>query len=63
MKPLWGVNEEGEINGCYPRDVGLWYIIVLPGALVLIRMTGNFGSISFHSKHMALREFLLSVLI
>jgi hypothetical protein len=29
MKPLWGLNEEGELNGCY-RDLGyqgLWYIM------------------------------------
>ena len=29
IKPLWGLNEEGEINGCY-RDLGyqgLWYIM------------------------------------
>ena len=29
IKPLWGLNEEGEINGCY-GDLGchgLWYIM------------------------------------
>ena len=29
IKPLWGLDEEGEINGCY-RDLGfqgLWYIM------------------------------------
>ena len=29
IKPLWGLNEEGEINGCF-RDLGyqgLWYIM------------------------------------
>ena len=29
MKPLWGLDEEGEFNGCY-RDLGyqgLWYIM------------------------------------
>jgi len=45
MKPLWGLNEEGEINGCY-RDLGyqgLWYIM------------GNYALARFHSKHIALQ--------
>ncbi|KAJ7648069.1 hypothetical protein FB45DRAFT_895162 [Roridomyces roridus] len=44
-KPLWGLNEEGEIHGIY-RDVGipgLWY------------MTGNLALSRFHSKHVALQ--------
>jgi len=45
IKPLWGLNEEGEINGCY-RDLGfhgLWYIM------------GNFALSRFYSKHIALQ--------
>jgi len=45
MKPLWGLNEEGEFNGCY-RNLGydgLWYSM------------GNFALSRFHSKHMALQ--------
>jgi len=45
IKPLWGLNEEGEINGCY-RDLGyqgLWYIM------------GNLALSRFYSKHIALQ--------
>ncbi|KAF8813407.1 FAD/NAD(P)-binding domain-containing protein [Phlegmacium glaucopus] len=45
MKPVWGLDEEGELNGCY-RDLGyqgLWYIM------------GNFALSRFYSKHMALQ--------
>ncbi|KAJ6515648.1 hypothetical protein C8R45DRAFT_957213 [Mycena sanguinolenta] len=44
-KPIWGLDEEGEINGCW-RDLGipgLWY------------MMGNLAYCRFHSKHIALR--------
>ena len=67
MKPLWGVNEEGEINGCY-RDLGyqgLWYIM---GELknhnfwvLIIHYSGCKGNLAlcrFYSKHIALRESL-----
>ncbi|KAK1217332.1 hypothetical protein PQX77_020013 [Marasmius sp. AFHP31] len=44
-KPIWGMNEEGEINGIY-RDLGfpgLWYIM------------GNLALCRFHTKHVALQ--------
>ncbi|KAK6992953.1 flavin-containing monooxygenase [Favolaschia claudopus] len=44
-KKIWGLNEEGEINGAW-RDLGipgLWY------------MTGNLALARFHSKHVALQ--------
>ncbi|PFH47514.1 hypothetical protein AMATHDRAFT_67595 [Amanita thiersii Skay4041] len=43
--PVWGFNDEGEINGAW-RDMGvpgLWY------------MTGNLALSRFHSKHLALQ--------
>ncbi|TFK48083.1 FAD/NAD(P)-binding domain-containing protein [Heliocybe sulcata] len=45
LKPLWGLDEEGEIKGAW-RDIGvprLWYMI------------GNLMFCRFHSKHMALQ--------
>ncbi|KAK7032645.1 hypothetical protein VNI00_012910 [Paramarasmius palmivorus] len=45
VKPIWGLNEEGEINGLW-RDLGvpgLWY------------MMGNLALARFHSKHIALQ--------
>ncbi|KAJ7781013.1 hypothetical protein B0H16DRAFT_1299386 [Mycena metata] len=44
-KPIWGLDKEGEIQGCY-RDLGipgLWY------------MMGNLAYCRFHSKHLALQ--------
>ncbi|KAF7378296.1 Flavin-containing monooxygenase [Mycena sanguinolenta] len=44
-KPIWGLNDEGEINGAW-RDLGvpgLWY------------MTGSLALSRFHSKHVALQ--------
>ncbi|KAF8150950.1 hypothetical protein B0H34DRAFT_730728 [Crassisporium funariophilum] len=44
-KPVWGLNEEGEINGCW-RDLGvegMWY------------MMGNLALCRFYSKHVALQ--------
>ncbi|KAJ7498695.1 hypothetical protein FB451DRAFT_1334343 [Mycena latifolia] len=44
-KPIWGLDEEGEIQGCW-RDLGLpglWY------------MMGNLAYCRFHSKHVALQ--------
>ncbi|KAF7355516.1 hypothetical protein MSAN_01468600 [Mycena sanguinolenta] len=44
-KVIWGLDEEGEINGCW-RDLGipgLWY------------MMGNLAYCRFHSKHVALQ--------
>ncbi|KAF8651407.1 hypothetical protein AX16_004800 [Volvariella volvacea WC 439] len=43
--PIWGLNEEGELNGCW-RDIGfkgLWY------------MVGNLALSRFHSSHLALQ--------
>ncbi|KAH9021057.1 FAD/NAD-P-binding domain-containing protein [Lactarius pseudohatsudake] len=45
LKPLWGLDSEGEIRGAW-RDLGIsraWY------------MTGNFALCRFHSKHLALQ--------
>jgi len=45
LKPLWGLDDEGEIRGAW-RDIGvphLWYMI------------GNLMFCRFHSKHMALQ--------
>jgi len=44
-KPIWGLDTEGEIQGCW-RDLGipgLWY------------MMGNLAYCRFHSKHVALQ--------
>ncbi|CAA7267532.1 unnamed protein product [Cyclocybe aegerita] len=44
-KPVWGINEEGEINGCW-RDLGykgMWY------------MMGNLALCRFYSKPLALQ--------
>ncbi|KAL0574959.1 hypothetical protein V5O48_007004 [Marasmius crinis-equi] len=44
-KPVWGLNEEGEINGIY-RDLGvpgMWYVM------------GNLALERFHTKHVALQ--------
>ncbi|KAJ3506969.1 hypothetical protein NLJ89_g6569 [Agrocybe chaxingu] len=44
-KPVWGINEEGEINGSW-RDLGykgMWY------------MMGNLAMCRFYSKHLALQ--------
>jgi len=48
MKPIWGLNEEGELNGCF-RDLGyqgLWYImgegsIIGACSFFLKQMTGQ----------------------
>ncbi|KAF8893477.1 hypothetical protein BD779DRAFT_1506493 [Infundibulicybe gibba] len=45
LKPIWGLNEEGEINGVW-RDLGV------PG---LWSMIGNLALCRFHSKHVALQ--------
>uniref|UniRef100_A0A0W0FNY1 Flavin-containing monooxygenase n=1 Tax=Moniliophthora roreri TaxID=221103 RepID=A0A0W0FNY1_MONRR len=45
LRPVWGLNEEGEINGIW-RNIGhpgLWY------------MMGNLALARFHSKHIALQ--------
>ncbi|KXN81358.1 putative indole-3-pyruvate monooxygenase YUCCA8 [Leucoagaricus sp. SymC.cos] len=50
-KPIWGLDGEGEIQGCW-RDLGvprLWY------------MTGSFQMARFHSKHLALRKWSISL--
>ncbi|KAJ7180333.1 hypothetical protein C8R43DRAFT_972653 [Mycena crocata] len=44
-KPIWGLDEEGEIQGCW-RDLGI------PG---LWHMMGNLAYCRFHSKHVALQ--------
>lgn len=45
VKKIWGLNEEGELNGCY-RDVGPKGFFVMMGNLALCR---------FYSKHVALQ--------
>ncbi|KAF8069230.1 hypothetical protein FPV67DRAFT_1669244 [Lyophyllum atratum] len=45
LKPLWGLDEEGEINGVW-RDLGVQGIWSMLGNLALCR---------FHSKHVALQ--------
>ncbi|TFK48079.1 FAD/NAD(P)-binding domain-containing protein [Heliocybe sulcata] len=45
VKPIWGLNDEGEFNGNW-RDLGvpnLWYMI------------GNLALCRFHSKHLAMQ--------
>ncbi|KAH8999821.1 FAD/NAD-P-binding domain-containing protein [Lactarius hatsudake] len=45
LKPIWGLDPEGEIRGAW-RDIGIpraWY------------MMGNFALCRFHSKHLALQ--------
>ena len=71
LKPIWGLDAEGEIRGAW-RDVGIprvWYMMGesylsprkrsesrLPGRAR--SAAGNFALCRFHSKHLALREFL-----
>ena len=47
IKPIWGVNSEGEANGVYTYNAlgvpGLWY------------MLGNLAMCRFHSTHIALQ--------
>jgi hypothetical protein len=47
IKPIWGVNSEGEFNGVYTYNAlgvrGLWY------------MLGNLAMCRFHSTHIALQ--------
>ncbi|KAI0055332.1 FAD/NAD(P)-binding domain-containing protein [Artomyces pyxidatus] len=45
LKPIWGLNDEGEINGAW-RDMGVPRVYVMMGNLALCR---------FHSKHLALQ--------
>ncbi len=48
VKPIWGLDEEGELRTAW-RDTGVpnfWF------------MMGNLMWCRFHSKHLALREFL-----
>ena len=50
LKPLWGLDASGEVNGAW-RDIGvdnLWCMI------------GNLAMCRYHSRHIALREFLCS---
>jgi len=44
-QPIWGLNEEGEVNGVWKEFgvPGLWY------------MLGNLSLCRFHSKHVALQ--------
>ncbi|PPR00870.1 hypothetical protein CVT24_000321 [Panaeolus cyanescens] len=48
ITPLWGLDAEGELNGLYKQIgvEGLW------------SMVGSLGLSRFHSKHLALREWL-----
>ena len=69
-KPIWGLNNEGEINGVW-RDLGIpnmWYIMGLFsssfyfGVKMMINtcfLTGNFALCRFHTSHVALRKFHL----
>ncbi|KAL1678256.1 hypothetical protein EV122DRAFT_212285 [Schizophyllum commune] len=45
VKPIWGLDEEGELKGCY-RDLGPKGLFAMMGNLALCR---------FHSKHVALQ--------
>lgn len=64
--PIWGLNEEGEINGAW-RSLGvkgLWYMIGMWSSLCIdyidseaIMSIGNLAFCRFHSKHVALRKY------
>lgn len=68
MPRIWGINTEGEINGCW-REVGtdgLWWmygehILNYPCRAVTHRMLvlGNFGWARYFSRLLALREYLI----
>lgn len=63
VKPIWGLDEEGELKGCY-RDLGPKGLFAMMGAFSRPRspcnaahkVTGNLALCRFHSKHVALRE-------
>jgi hypothetical protein len=68
LKPIWGLDTEGEIRGAW-RDVGVPRVWYMMGKLFLSRerndnrlkpqcWAGNFALCRFHSKHIALREFI-----
>ena len=73
LKPIWGLNAEGEIRGAW-RDVGVpraWYMVGKYGYFLweegndkfrvqLERSPGILAQCRFYSKHVALREFFLS---
>ena len=72
LKPIWGLDAEGEIQGAW-RDIGLprlWCMIGKPLSFFeggknndAQRNIGNFALCRFHSTHIALRTFLSDELI
>lgn len=72
LKPIWGLDAEGEIQGAW-RDIGLphlWCMIGKPFLFLEGKKNydaqlnvGNFALCRFHSKHVALRTFLSDELI
>jgi hypothetical protein len=71
LKPIWGLDAEGEIQGAW-RDIGLpnlWCMMGKPfsfsgGENYDAQLNvGNFALCRFHSKHVALRTFLSDELI
>ena len=69
LKPIWGLNKEGEINGTW-RDSGVPNLYCMMGeysstachnhdiASQLLWVPGNLALCRFYSKHLALREYL-----
>ena len=65
IKPIWGLDAEGEIKGAW-RDIGLPRLWCMIGKLLLFEKkrrntqhnVGNFALCRFHSTHVALRAFL-----
>jgi hypothetical protein len=67
LKPIWGLDAEGEIQGVW-RDIGVPRVWCMMGKsfssrkgnddLSPRRPAGNFALCRFHSKHIALREFI-----
>lgn len=72
--PIWGLDEEGELNGCW-KEFGvprLWYIsgkqyshfsYIRTIAESRLNLEGGLGHGRFHSKHVALRKLISSYLI
>jgi hypothetical protein len=67
LKPIWGVDDEGELNSVF-RDTGVprlyamigasgRHLVVVNGTQTVTRSTGNFQLSRVFSRHVALRTW------
>jgi hypothetical protein len=59
LKPIWGLDDEGELNSVWREVGGRGKEAELNGIWC---MMGNLALCRFHSKHIALREYFIFVL-